>query len=147
MALGSLGPYFRVARKWLGPAWLVSNGDSELVGYVVDVVRDAFVERLRHALLFRFPQQDPTGTPAPDDALAAIGRDRRITRGLFEIFQGVRRAAASVARHVEYGRQPDHVTEAARSLYGSGPDLSHGRREGKLVLARERRPENPAQLG
>ena len=84
MALGSLGPYFRVARKWLGPAWLVSNGDSELVGYVVDVVRDAFVERLRHALLVRFPQQDPTGTPAPDDALAAIGRDRRITRGLFE---------------------------------------------------------------
>lgn len=81
---GSAGPYFRIARKFLGPAWLTQNGDSELFGYALDVLKDAFIERLRRGLLARFPQQDPTGTPAPDDALAAMGRDRRIVRGINE---------------------------------------------------------------
>lgn len=69
----------------MGPSWLVSNGESELVGYVLDELKDAFVERLRQGLLARLPQNDPTGqTTAPDDALAAMGRDRRIVRGFNE---------------------------------------------------------------
>ena len=77
-------PYFRASRKKLVPAWLV-EGEGELVGYTVDVLKDAFVERLRKGLLARFPQNDPTGqTTAPDDALAAMGRDRRIVRGFNE---------------------------------------------------------------
>lgn len=78
-------PTFRSSRKFLGPPWLTSNGESELVGYTLDVIRDAFAERLRRGLLARFPQQDSTGQViTPDDALAAIGRDRQIIRGLFE---------------------------------------------------------------
>lgn len=80
--------YFRVARKALGPPWLVANGESELVGYVLDLIKDGWTERLRRGLLARFPQNDPTGkTTAPDDALAAIGRDRRIVRGVNESAQ------------------------------------------------------------
>src|SRR5579872_336382 len=83
---GSLGPYFRVARKFLGPAWLTQNGDGELLGYALDKLKDGFVERLRLGLLARLPQNDPTGqTTAPDDALAAMGRDRRIVRGINEL--------------------------------------------------------------
>lgn len=76
---------FRAKRKFMGPSWLVSEGDSQLVGYVVDLLKDGFTERLRQGLLARLPQNDPAGesTP-PDDALAAIGRDRRIVRGLNE---------------------------------------------------------------
>jgi hypothetical protein len=76
---------FRQKRKLLGPSWLVSAGESQLVGYVVDVLKDAFVKRLMRALLVRFPQNDPTGQTTPaDDALAAMGRDRRIVRGINE---------------------------------------------------------------
>lgn len=74
---------FRDLRKFLGPSWLVS-GDGALLGYALDATKDAFVNRLFNGLLARFPQQDPTGTPAADDALAAMGRDRRIKRGLFD---------------------------------------------------------------
>ncbi len=77
-------PNFRELRKNLGPAWLTQTGESQLVGYSLDALKDAFIERLREGLLIRFPQQDPTGTPAPDDALAAMGRDRGIVRGLAE---------------------------------------------------------------
>jgi hypothetical protein len=58
------------------------------VGYVLDLIKDAFTERLRKGLLARFPQNDPTGaTTAPEDALAAIGRDRRVLRGIDETAQ------------------------------------------------------------
>ena len=80
-------PNFRAARKVIAPAWL-TTGEGELVGYTVDTLKDAFVERLRKGLLARFPQNDPTGaTTAPDDALAALGRDRRIIRGINESSQ------------------------------------------------------------
>lgn len=75
---------FRTLRKALGPTWLTSEGDSLLVGYSLDLMRDAFVERLRLGLMARFPQQDKAGTPAPSDAIAAMGRDRRVVRGLNE---------------------------------------------------------------
>lgn len=81
-------PYFRVLRKFLGPAWLTQDGESELLGYVLDLIKDGYTERLRKGLLARFPQNDPTGqTTAPDDALAAMGRDRRIIRGVNETSQ------------------------------------------------------------
>jgi hypothetical protein len=74
---------FRTARRLLAPRWL-TDGEGGLVGYALDIMKDAFVERIRLGLLARFPQQDPDGTPAPPDALAAIGRDRRVVRGLGE---------------------------------------------------------------
>lgn len=85
MTPGSLGPYFRASRKFLGPAWLTQNGESELLGYALDAFKDGLIERTRKGHLARFPQNDPTGqTTAPDDALAEIGRDRRIVRGINE---------------------------------------------------------------
>src|SRR5665213_884365 len=78
---------FRTLRKFLGPSWLTTEGDSLLVGYSLDLVKDAFIERVRLGLLARFPQQDKSGTPAPDDAVAAMGRDRRVVRGLNETTQ------------------------------------------------------------
>lgn len=70
----------------MGPAWLTTEGDSGLVGYSLDAVKDAFMERLRQGLLARLPQNEPTGQTTPaDDALAAMGRDRRIVRGLNEV--------------------------------------------------------------
>lgn len=79
-------PSFVAKRRFLGPAWLVADhGDSEKIGFVVDILKDAFAERLRQGLLARFPQNDPLGqTTPPPDALAAIGRDRRIVRGFNE---------------------------------------------------------------
>lgn len=81
---------FREIRKSLAPRWL-TDGDGELVGYSLDLVKDAFVERVRLGLMVRFPQQGPDGTPAPSDALAAMGRDRRVVRGITESLDGYAR--------------------------------------------------------
>lgn len=79
---------FRLLRKFLGPSWLVRDEESELVGYSLDIVKDAFVRRLELGHYARLPQQDPTGeTVAPPDALAAMGRDRRVVRGIGESSQ------------------------------------------------------------
>lgn len=69
---------FRTLRKFLGPPWLVANGESGLVGYSLDLIKDAFVERALAGLVARFPEF------APDDALPLIGRDRRVIRGINE---------------------------------------------------------------
>lgn len=74
---------FRSIRKFIAPRWL-TEGEGEPVGYSLDLVKDAFAERARLGLLIRFPEQDAAGTPAPDDALAAMGRDRRVARGINE---------------------------------------------------------------
>jgi hypothetical protein len=71
------GPRFRTTRRHISPRWLTS-GDGELVGYSLDLVKDAFVERARLGLLARLPETAPT------DALVAIGRDRRVVRGIGE---------------------------------------------------------------
>lgn len=68
---------FRTLRKALAPRWLTEE-EGELVGFSLDVQVDAFVERLRLGLLARFPSY------GPDDALAAMGRDRRVVRGINE---------------------------------------------------------------
>lgn len=72
---------FRTLRRRLGPRWLTEEGESGLLGYALDLLKDGFVRRLELGLLVRFPEQDPDGTPAPDDALAAMGRDRSVLRG------------------------------------------------------------------
>lgn len=74
---------FRLARRFLAPKWLTS-GEGELVGYALDVMKDAFARRLELGLLSRFPHQDAEERTAPPDALAAQGRDRRVMRGLAE---------------------------------------------------------------
>ncbi len=79
---------FRLLRKYLGPSWLTREEDSELVGYSLDIVKDAFVRRLELGHFARLPQQEPTGQiVAPSDALAAMGRDRRVVRGINESAQ------------------------------------------------------------
>ena len=70
---------FRLLRKFLGPTWVASDGDEgELVGYSLDILKDAFLQRLFIGHLARFPEA------APDDALVALGRDRRVVRGINE---------------------------------------------------------------
>ncbi len=59
------------------PSWL-STGDGELVAYSLNVLLDWARERVRLGLLARFPDY------APADALGAIGRDRKIIRGIDE---------------------------------------------------------------
>jgi len=68
---------FRTARARMGPKWLV-EGDGAKIGYALDLIKDAMQERWLHSLIARFPKY------APADALAAIGRDRRVFRGLQE---------------------------------------------------------------
>lgn len=74
---------FRAIWKSLVPRWL-NEGEGGLVGYVLMLLNDASLERLRLGHLARFPQQDANGTPGPDDALAALGRDRGVVRGIAE---------------------------------------------------------------
>lgn len=76
-------PRFRTLRKFLAPRWL-TEGEGGLVGYSLDLIKDAFVERLRLGFLAGFPQNGPNGETAPEDALALIGRDRRVVRGIDE---------------------------------------------------------------
>jgi hypothetical protein len=74
---------FRTIWAKLVPDWLV-EGDGGLIGYTLMLLNDASLERLRLGHLARFPQQGPDGTPGPDDALAALGRDRGVVRGIDE---------------------------------------------------------------
>jgi hypothetical protein len=82
----SISPNFRGARVFLGPSWLTAE-EGQLVGYSLDVMKDCFAERLLRGHLARFPQNGPNGQVAPDDALAAMGRDRQVVRGINESSQ------------------------------------------------------------
>ncbi len=78
---------FRKLRRFLGPSWLTSEGESGLVGYSLDLVKDGFIERLELGLYSQMPGGTVLGQPAdvaPADALAAMGRDRRVVRGFEE---------------------------------------------------------------
>lgn len=68
---------FHDAFRKLVPRWL-SAEDGELVLYSLHVVKDALIQTLKHGLLASYPEF------APDDALAALGRDRKIIRGILE---------------------------------------------------------------
>ena len=75
---------FRALRKFLAPRWLTED-EGELVGDSLGAIEDGFTQRLYMGVLARLPQNDPTGlTTAPDDALTAMGRDRKILRGFVE---------------------------------------------------------------
>lgn len=74
---------FRTIRKDLAPRWL-TEGEGGLVGYALDLVKDAYIERVRLGLLARFPENGPNGEFAPDDALREMARDRRVIPGLSE---------------------------------------------------------------
>jgi len=79
----SVSQSFRRIRQFLAPRWL-TDGEGGKVGYSLDLVKDAYVRRALLGLLARFPQNGPNGELAPPDALAAIGRDRRVVRGIDE---------------------------------------------------------------
>lgn len=61
----------------LVPSWLYDGEGGRVLGSLL-LMADDFSARAKLALLARFPQY------APEDALPALGRDRRITRGIGE---------------------------------------------------------------
>jgi hypothetical protein len=69
---------FRSIFQVLGPGWLTS-GDGGKVLYSIGVLLDATLERMRQALVLRFPEHAET-----DEALSYLGRDRQIIRGINE---------------------------------------------------------------
>lgn len=70
-------PRFRTVFYALAPSWLTTD-DGERVLYNLGLIEDMWMERLRQGLNARFPSR------APSDALAVIGRDRRIVKGYVE---------------------------------------------------------------
>lgn len=74
---------FRTLRRSMQPRWL-TDGEGGLVAYALDMIRDAFVNRLVQGYRAGFPQSGPERTPAPTDALNRIGQDRRVIRGINE---------------------------------------------------------------
>ena len=69
---------FFEAFQQLVPSWL-SAGDGGKVLASLALIKDDFAARAKLALLARFPSYAPD-----DDALASIGRDRKIVRGINE---------------------------------------------------------------
>lgn len=59
------------------PGW-AQRGEGELIQYTIGLIHDAFAERCRQTVWLMLPSL------APSDALARIGADRAIPRGLFE---------------------------------------------------------------
>lgn len=70
-------PRFRNFMRAIAPRWLV-EGEGGLVLTSLGLTMDAVVEHARQGARARFPEL------APADALPAMGRDRRIRRGLSE---------------------------------------------------------------
>lgn len=74
---------FRSIRKRLAPRWL-TEGEGELVGYSLDLLKDGFIQRAYLGMLARLPENGPNGETAPHDALTAMGRDRGRIQGISE---------------------------------------------------------------
>lgn len=74
---------FRQIWKTLVPRW-GSEGEGGILGHTLMLLNDMSMDRLYNGHLARYPQQGPDGTPGPDDALAALGRDRGVTWGIAE---------------------------------------------------------------
>jgi len=111
---------FRTTRKKIAPRWL-TEGDGELVGYSLDLIKDAFVERVRLGLLARFPQQDATGTPGAPDALAAMGRDRRVVKGLSETDASYARRLLAWLDDRKTAGNPFALMQKLAEYTGAGP--------------------------
>jgi hypothetical protein len=78
---------FRETRQWLGPRWL-TEGEAALVGYSLDLLKDGATRRLELGHLARYPAAGAmlgqANETAPPDALVALGRDRKVIRGISE---------------------------------------------------------------
>lgn len=74
---------FRGLRKFMAPR-AFTEGEGGLVGYALDLMRDALLQRVYLGHLARFPQNGANGETAPPDALVHHGRDRLMYRGIFE---------------------------------------------------------------
>lgn len=75
---------FRAAMYKLLPSWL-TEGDGGLAVRGLATMMDQFVARARLALVVRFPEYSYLSPWLDDEAaLAAIGRDRRVVRGIDE---------------------------------------------------------------
>lgn len=68
---------FRELREKLTPSWL-SSGEGGLVGYALDLIKDAFAHRAYLGVLAGIPEV------APPDANEATGRDRRVVPAISE---------------------------------------------------------------
>lgn len=75
---------FRSIRKFFGPPRFTTEGEAGKIGYAFGALQDAFIRRLELGLLARFPQHPNGKKTAPPDALAALGRDRRVVKGIFD---------------------------------------------------------------
>lgn len=69
---------YRRSLRFLGPSWLMTEGEGPFIERSIGKMMDAFMERTRQGLRARFPSY------APESALAPLGRDRRIIRGIDE---------------------------------------------------------------
>ena len=76
------------------PSWL-NTGEGDLVCKSLGKIEDAFVDRARLGRLAAFPEY------APDDALALLGRQRGIVRGIAEPAEAY---AARLIRYLDYHR-------------------------------------------
>lgn len=95
-------PGLRLLRKSMGPPYYVGvDGEQGLIGYSLDLIKDAYLERVRLGLLYRHPEGNGV-TAAPSDALAQTGKTRGIVRGISETDAGY---AARLKRHLKDRRQ------------------------------------------
>lgn len=113
---------FETARKFRGPTWLAGHDDddAEKIGRALERMRDASMDRALLGLLARFPQQDPNGTPGPDDALAALGRDRDITRGFSETSAGYALRIRNALPTLHYKGNPWALLDQLRAVIAGG---------------------------
>jgi hypothetical protein len=113
---------FRTTRKHLAPRWLTED-EGEAVGYTLDIIKDAFARRIELGLLARFPEQDADGTAAPADALAAMGRDRRVIRGRNEATAGFVRRLKSWLDDRKTAGNPHTLMQRLAEYTGEGPSF------------------------
>lgn len=111
---------FRTVRKHIAPRWL-TEGEGEQVGYTLDLIRDAYARRAELGLLARLPEQDPDGTSAPADALAAMGRDRRVIRGRNETDAGFVRRLKRWLDDRKTAGNPFTLMQRLAEYTGDGP--------------------------
>lgn len=117
---------FRHVRRFLGPRWVTQeeDGQPDRVGYTLDLMKDGFVERVRQGLMVRFPQNDPSGeTTAPADALEALGRDRRVIRGINETPQSYARRLLRWLDDRERAGNPFMLMQKLAEYTGPGPSF------------------------
>lgn len=89
--------FFRTVFKTLAPSWLTS-GEGERVLFSLGLMLDATAERMRQALVLRFPDYTEDKT-----SLDYLGRDRLLIRGIDET--AARYASRLIAWRYPYGHR------------------------------------------